>query len=268
MICNGIFSKYSARFSDAEDAIVMVPFRYNFLLVVLSSIALFYFVKDAKIKENALIRVLVKIAPYSFGVFLLHEHLLLRYRWIEWLGVSAVMPLPQRILHYFAVVIGIYFVGVSIDFLRAKLFDVAEKLILWGWGIYLKNREIFDYLIVGFATTVVSWIVYAIFLNVFGSWEETPKVLVANAISWVVSVIFAYVTNRTFVFHSKKTGFLEVTKEFVAFTAARLFSFGVDEGTMFLLVSVLHMNSIVAKVIDSVIVTSSLPSSAFICSGV
>lgn len=253
VLCEAIFVRYGTPYTEGSEA-VMMPFRYNFLLVVLSSVALFYFVKDAKIKENIVTRFLVRIAPYSFGVFLIHEHLLLRYRWLMWFGVGEVMPLSQRILHYLCVVLGIYLAGVLIDFLRARLFDVCEKLILWGWGIYMKHREIFDYLIVGFATTVVSWVVYAIFLNVLGSWEETPRVLVANAISWVVSVIFAYVTNRSFVFHSKKTGFGEVMKEFIAFTAARLFSFGVDEGTMFLLVSILHMNAIVAKVIDSVIV--------------
>jgi len=253
VLCNGIFTKYGARFTDASDGVVMVPFRYNFLLVVLSSVALFYFVKDAKVKENAIVKFLVKIAPYSFGVFLLHEHLLLRYEWVTRLGVTEVMPIPQRIGHYLAVVLGIYAAGVIIDFLRKLLFDAAEKLILWGWGIYMKNREIFDYLIVGFATTVVSWVALVIFLKMLGSWEETARVLVANALSWVVSVIFAYITNRSFVFHSKKTGFVEVTKEFIGFTAARLFSFGVDEGLMFVF-TLIHMNVIVAKAIVSIVV--------------
>ena len=65
--------------------------------------------------------------------------------------------------------------------------------------------------------------------------------LVNNAIAWVVGVIFAYVTNKLFVFESKSWNLKLVTKEITGFLGARIFSFLVEEGGMFLFISVLGL---------------------------
>ena len=228
---------------------------YNHILVLCASVGLFCFFVNWKPKKNLLMDVIAHIAPYTFGVYLLHEHLLLRYAWPEWLGVNKAYG-AARILHLLLSVLIIFIVGVLVDALRSVLFDQVEKLIDWAMGIYFAKKEVWDYLIVGFMTTIVAWVTYPIFAKgVFGGMEEAVRVALANAVSWVFSVIFAYVTNRVFVFHSQKTGFREVSKEFAAFVGARLFSFGVDEGLMLLLVVVMHVNEILAKyVIVSIVV--------------
>ena len=60
------------------------------------------------------------------------------------------------------------------------------------------DREIISYLFWGAATTCVSWGTYTFFAK-----KVNTSVLVANIMSWVFAVIFAYVTNKIWVFHSK-----------------------------------------------------------------
>ena len=63
--------------------------------------------------------------------------------------------------------------------------------------------------------------------------------LINNAIAWVVGVIFAFVTNKLFVFESKSWNVKIAGKELTEFVGARLFSFGVEEGGMWLFVDIL-----------------------------
>ena len=227
---------------------------YNHILVLCASVGLFCFFVNLKMKKNPVTDVLARIAPYTFGVYLLHEHLLLRYTWPQWLGVNKTYG-AARILHMLLSVLIIFIVGILVDALRSILFDQIEKLIDWGMGIYFAKKEVWDYLIVGFMTTVVALVTYAfVAFGIFKGSEDWLCVGIANAVSWVISVLFAYITNRTFVFHSTKTGFQEVSKEFAAFVGARLFSFGVDEGMTLLLISGLHIHWIITKLIVSVVV--------------
>ena len=227
---------------------------YNHILVLCASVGLFCFFVNWKPKKNLVMDVLARIAPYTFGVYLLHEHLLLRYAWPEWLGVNKAYG-PARILHMLLSVLIIFIVGILVDALRSLFFDQMEKLIDWAMGIYFAKKEVWDYLIVGFMTTVVAWVTYAfVAIGIFKGSEDWLCVGIANAVSWVISVLFAYITNRTFVFHSKKTGIKAVGAEFAAFVGARLFSFGVDEGMTLLLISGLHIHWIITKLIVSVVV--------------
>ena len=74
----------------------------------------------------------------------------------------------------------------------------------------------------------------------------------ANIISWVIAVGFAYVTNRIYVFKSKEKNYL---KEVSSFVGARVFSLLLDMLTMFLIVSVFTWNDKIGKIISQVIVT-------------
>ena len=65
-------------------------------------------------------------------------------------------------------------------------------------------------------------------------------------------MLFAYITNRIFVFHSDKHGFVSVMKEFAAFTAARALSYVVEQ--ILFSGAILIMNDIIAKLIIGVVV--------------
>lgn len=122
----------------------------------------------------------------------------------------------------------------------------------WGWSIYYKNPEIWNYLIVGFLTTIVSFIVYFACTYTFLDPKQELELQLANIISWVIAVAFAYITNRIFVFKSHEKN---IVKEASVFVGSRVVSLIMDMLTMFIIVSVLHLNDKIGKVVSQVIVT-------------
>ena len=89
--------------------------------------------------------------------------------------------------------------------------------------LFFKYKELIVYLIYGVLATVVNFFAFWCFTKLFGE----DAYLLNNALSWVVSVIFAFVSNKIFVFESKSWAFKTAGKEFIEFVGARLFSFGV-----------------------------------------
>ena len=85
-------------------------------------------------------------------------------------------------------------------------------------GIYHKYEELVYYVIVGGMTTLVSWIVYFGSVFTFLDAENAFQLQVANILSWVAGVAFAYVTNRIFVFKSKEKNMFF---EFIKFSSSK-----------------------------------------------
>ncbi len=122
----------------------------------------------------------------------------------------------------------------------------------WGWGIYYKNPEVWNYLIVGFLTTVVSLVTYFVCTYTFLDPKVEIELQIANVISWVLAVTFAYFTNRIFVFQSKEKN---MVKEASKFVGSRILSLLMDMLTMFIIVSILHLDDKIGKLVSQVIVT-------------
>ena len=80
---------------------------------------------------------------------------------------------------------------------------------------YEKYREIIVYLIAGVLTTILNWACYGLGVSVF-HWP----VFVSNLIAWIAAVIFAYVTNKIFVFRSRNWNPGFVVREAAMFTSA------------------------------------------------
>lgn len=118
-------------------------------------------------------------------------------------------------------------------------------------NIYKKNKEIINYLIFGVLTTVVSFVVYFIFAKVFKIDE-----VISNVISWFFSVLFAFITNKLYVFESKETAKKTLLKEIISFYLARLFTGVVcDLGVFALMVKMFKINDVLSKLVTQVIVT-------------
>ena len=117
--------------------------------------------------------------------------------------------------------------------------------------IFKKYREIINYLIFGVLTTAVAlatyWISTRTFLNVEIGWQLQT----ANIISWILAVLFAYFTNRKYVFESKEENKL---KEFIKFTIARLTTLFLDMFVMWLGVTVFKYNDGVIKIASQVLI--------------
>ena len=120
------------------------------------------------------------------------------------------------------------------------------------WEIYKKHEEIINYLIVGVLTTIVSLIFYYISTRTFLDPSNPFQLQIANMIKWITGVLFAYVTNRIFVFKSKRR---DIGKEFVQFTSSRVATLFLDMAVMALLVTKMGMNDLVATLISLVLVT-------------
>jgi len=118
--------------------------------------------------------------------------------------------------------------------------------------LYIKYEEIINYLIVGVLTTVVSLATYFICTETFLDPNKKLELQIANIISWVFAVAFAYFTNRKYVFKSKNKNML---KEASSFVGSRILSLLMDMFTMFIIVSVLHLNDKIGKLVSQVIVT-------------
>lgn len=119
-------------------------------------------------------------------------------------------------------------------------------------NIYHKYEEIINYLIVGLLTTVVSLATYFVCTSTFLNPQNKIELQIANIISWIFAVTFAYFTNRIFVFKSKEKN---VIKEASTFVGSRILSLLMDMFTMFIIVSVLHLNDKIGKLVSQVIVT-------------
>lgn len=129
--------------------------------------------------------------------------------------------------------------------------NILVKFWNWGWGIYYKNPEVWNYLIVGLLTTIVSFVVYFAVTRTFLDANVAIELQIANVISWVISVAFAYVTNRIFVFKSKNK---KILTEISKFVGSRILSLLMDIGIMFLIVTVLSMSDVIGKLISQVVV--------------
>ena len=113
---------------------------------------------------------------------------------------------------------------------------MIKKLI----SLYNAHKEVILYLIFGVLTTVVSLIVkYALLFTVLEA-SNAFELQLAVVISWIVAVLFAYFTNRAFVFESKNENKL---KEFVSFVIARISTLLLEMFIMWFFVTLLKLNS-------------------------
>ncbi len=117
--------------------------------------------------------------------------------------------------------------------------------------LIMKNKEILMYLIFGVLTTIVNFGVYfALTLTILDA-QDKIELQIANVISWIVAVTFAYFTNRKYVFASKNKN---VMQEALKFCESRVVTLILDMAFMFIFVSLLHFNDGLIKVIDQFLV--------------
>ena len=115
--------------------------------------------------------------------------------------------------------------------------------------LYYRYREIIDYIFFGGLTTLVNIVVFFIFDTLL-SWPY----LIANAIAIILSILFAYVTNKLFVFKTSSNNLQENIYEFIKFIGFRLLSGLADMLSMWVLVDLIFVNTNVAKLFTQFIV--------------
>ena len=115
--------------------------------------------------------------------------------------------------------------------------------------LYIKNKEVINYLFFGGCTFLVS-IISFYFLN---------KILnlnthISNIISWILAVTFAYITNKLFVFESKTTKAKDIIREILSFFSARLLTLGLEELIIFIGCDLLNIDSMIIKIVGQIVV--------------
>lgn len=112
-----------------------------------------------------------------------------------------------------------------------------------------KKQELISYILFGLLTTAVNWCVYFPF-----HYTLSLSAAVSNAIAWTVSVLFAYITNKLFVFKSYNWSFKTVSTEIVKFFGGRLFTGLLETLLLRTMVDHFGFNGLAWKLIASVIV--------------
>lgn len=110
-------------------------------------------------------------------------------------------------------------------------------------------REGIAYLIFGVLTTVIDYVIS----NVLFYWTNVPTIP-AQTIAWVAAVLFAFVTNKWWVFESRTLVPAEVWKEFVSFVACRIATFIFNLAALFIMVDLIGMEFFICKLLISVVV--------------
>ena len=110
---------------------------------------------------------------------------------------------------------------------------------------YRKNKEALLYLFFGGLATVLSIALFALFCLFTNE-------LVANVLSWIITVLFAFWTNRTWVFTGEKTG--TVWQQMVSFYAGRLATLGAEELLLWIFITMLHLPPMAVKVAAQIVV--------------
>ena len=108
------------------------------------------------------------------------------------------------------------------------------------------DKELILYVFFGTLTFFVNVIVYFFFEGILG-----VNYLISNILAWFFSVLFAYVTNRIWVFESKSR---DILKEMSLFFGGRIFSGAVDTGLMYLFIDILTIGDFISKIVVQVIV--------------
>ena len=108
------------------------------------------------------------------------------------------------------------------------------------------DKELFWYVVFGTLTTIVNIVVYFA-LEFIG-----VNYIISNIIAWFLSVLFAYVTNRIWVFESKSP---DILKEMVLFFSGRIFSGVLDTALLYLFVDILTLGNTFSKIAVEIIIT-------------
>lgn len=112
-----------------------------------------------------------------------------------------------------------------------------------------KYRELITYAIFGALTTLVNFIVYFLCKDLFHIYYIT-----SNIIAWFVSVLFAFFTNKLYVFQKKDFSWKDTSMEFMKFAAGRVLSGAFETGFLYVTVDFFHLGENLMKLIASIVV--------------
>ncbi|MBD5548041.1 MAG: acyltransferase [Lachnospiraceae bacterium] len=131
---------------DSFSYYFTVPFHYNFIFCLTGAIGLFYGFSNISIKEGWIAERIRKIGSLCFGVYLLHEHIDLRFLWYGWIR-QMINPGGKDGLGFFfweliCCVVILFVMGIIIDWLRSRLFSISITFMIGKTKLYQWVKEL------------------------------------------------------------------------------------------------------------------------------
>ncbi|MGN1147789.1 MAG: acyltransferase [Lachnospiraceae bacterium] len=132
--------------------ILTICYNYNHILVLIASVAFFYLFYHMRIKPGAVSRIVCRIAPFTLGVYLWHEHVAIRYEWQQWLYQLTGIPESAGGLFLLTVlaVVVVFMIGIILDVIRSLLFQgvhhllshigIYNRLVGWLEGLTIRQK--------------------------------------------------------------------------------------------------------------------------------
>ncbi len=114
---------------DAFGERINFAYHYNHIFCLIASVALFYAFKLWNMKDNKISRLIGRVAPYTFGVYLLHEHRLVGYEWTKWLRVAPTENILIMVTELVLKCLFVLVLGIILDWLRTLVFGVIGKVL-------------------------------------------------------------------------------------------------------------------------------------------
>lgn len=123
--CIGTLSQITGKLPDYYN----VFYEYNAPFTIIGAIALFLAFRNMSIRGEKLGKVINWIAGLTFGVYLLHEHVLLRPLWNTFWNVKEYYATPYFLLHAVITILCVFLAGCIVEALRQLLFKGIGKLL-------------------------------------------------------------------------------------------------------------------------------------------
>mgnify|MGYP006370182225 FL=1 len=120
-----------------------------------------------------------------------------------------------------------------------------EKIL----NIYNQFKEQILYIVFGVLTTAINIIAFFACSRLINL-----GLIPSNIIAWILSVLFAFITNKIYVFNSKNYSFSIVLRELIDFVISRGATGILDLGLMYLFVSVIGIEDMISKIVINIIV--------------
>lgn len=141
-------------------------------------------------------------------------------------------------------------IGKIIDTVEEFFLKLFEKIGLkFFTKYYREHKEGMRYLVFGALSTIVNIISFTLAYDLFKLSTTT-----SNIIAWIVAVIFAYLTNKFFVFFTKAENIKDLIREISSFFGARVFTLVVETIFLNIFIDNLGFNSIIMKIISNILV--------------
>ena len=135
--------------------------------------------------------------------------------------------------------------------MEKDIFDKIKELpgIRFFQPFYKKYKEVLLYLFFGGLTMIVSIGSYAICYLTF-----VFNALFANIISWILAVLFAFYTNRIWVFRAPTNSVNDFLKQMLSFCSGRIVTLIIEEAILFIFITCMHYNSVGVKIAAQIVV--------------